>query len=98
VLTVELDHYLVELERPAEGWPRLQQTVADARKAATAMRAEGVPVRFLRSIFVPEDDACFLLYEGPSPKVVRRAAERSAAVSRVSETTRLHDERTAKGA
>jgi hypothetical protein len=34
-------------------------------------------VRFLRSIFVPEDGACFLLYEGPSAESVRAAARRA---------------------
>jgi hypothetical protein len=88
---MELNRYLVELERPEEGWARLQQTAADARAAAAALRAEGVPVRFLRSVFVPEDDACFLLYEGPSPRAVREAAERSAAaVSRIAGAAKLH--------
>jgi hypothetical protein len=41
------------------------------------MRREGQQVRFLRSVFVPEDDACFLLYEGPSAESVRAAALRA---------------------
>ena len=41
------------------------------------MRREGTPVRFLRSIFVPESDLCFLLYEAPTAKSVREAAGRA---------------------
>jgi hypothetical protein len=41
------------------------------------MRAEGIPVRFLRSIFVPEDETCFYLYEAASAEQVREAALRA---------------------
>jgi hypothetical protein len=41
------------------------------------MRREGVPVRFLRSIYVPEEDTCFCLYEAPSVDAVRQAAGRA---------------------
>jgi hypothetical protein len=47
-------------------------------------------VRFLRSIFVPEDDACFFLYEGPSAESVRAAAVRAKlGVQRVESALRL---------
>jgi hypothetical protein len=45
------------------------------------MRREGTPVRFLRSIFVPENDACFLLYEAPTARSVREAAGRAGLIS-----------------
>jgi hypothetical protein len=41
------------------------------------MRAEGVAIRFLRSIYVPEDDRCFFLYEGDSAETVGRAGVRA---------------------
>jgi hypothetical protein len=54
------------------------------------MSAEGTPVRFLRSVFVPEDESCFFLYEGPSAEVVRDAAGRAElAVAQVDETITL---------
>jgi hypothetical protein len=54
------------------------------------MRREGEHVRFLRSIFVPEDDACFFLYEGPSAQSVKVAAMRAElGVLRVDEALRL---------
>lgn len=64
--------YTVELSLPQAGWTDMQDLTARARAAT-----EGGPVRFLRSIFVPEDDACFLLYEGPSAESVRAAALRA---------------------
>jgi hypothetical protein len=72
-----LAHYTLELRRPAGGWVDLEQTAARARAAAAAMQGEGIRVRFLRSVFVPEDDACFLLYEGPTSQSVREAAARA---------------------
>lgn len=41
------------------------------------MTAEGTPVRFLRSIFVPEDESCFFLYEARDPETVGEAVRRA---------------------
>ncbi len=80
----ELRNYLVELRRPPLGWEALQQLAVDARESAERLSAEGTRVRFLRSIFVPEDNSCFLLYEGASADVVGEAGRRAAlAVERV---------------
>jgi hypothetical protein len=64
--------YTVELRLPNGGFADVREIAARARAAT-----EGGPVRFLRSIFVPEDGACFLLYEGPSAESVRAAARRA---------------------
>ena len=83
--------YTVELSLPQAGCTDVQEAAARAR-AATA--DDGV--RFLRSIFVPEDDACFLLYEGPSAQSVRAAALRAKlGVQRVEAAMRLDEEETA---
>ena len=42
------------------------------------MRDEGVTVRLMRTIFVPEDEACFYLFEAPSPVAVQETAARAA--------------------
>lgn len=86
----ELDRYLVELHRPNSGWRQLQDVAGQARAAAEKLSAEGTPVRFLRSIFVPEDDSCFFLYEGPSAEAVREAGQRAElAIGRVEGSVRL---------
>lgn len=74
---MNVSRYLVELRRPDEGWTELRAAADQARRAAAEMRAAGVPVRFLRSVYVPEDDACFFLFEGPSAADVARAADAS---------------------
>lgn len=48
-----------------------------ARLAARELTREGVPVRYLRSIFVPEDETCFVLLEAGSLEAARRAARRA---------------------
>jgi len=85
--------YLVELESPQGGWADLRLAASRAREAARELQEEGLAVRFLRTIFVPEDDACFFLYEGPSREAVAEAASRAALVAAgVQETIRRRSE------
>ena len=72
-----LSRYTVELRPPEAGWSELQAATARVRQIAAEMRREGRPVRFLRSIFVPEDGTCFFLLEGPTRKSVQDAAARA---------------------
>jgi hypothetical protein len=65
-----------------------------ARLAAQALTREGVPVRYLRSIFVPEDETCFVLIEARSVDAAVRAARRAGlSFERVAEVdTTIRDE------
>jgi len=74
----ERGRYLVEIAPPEGGWARLQQATARARTAAAEMRAEGLPVRFVRSVFTPEDVTCYFLFEAPSAQAVEDALGRAA--------------------
>ena len=49
-----------------------------AQRAAVELTAAGTPVRFVRSIFVPADETCLLLFEAASIDAVREAAQRAA--------------------
>jgi Protein of unknown function (DUF4242) len=51
-----------------------------ARLAAAEMSGEGIDVRHVRSIFIPEDETCLDLYRAPSAAVVREAATRAGLV------------------
>ena len=61
-----LTPYLVELVPPVGGLEGIQALAARARRASDELSKEGVGVRFLRSVFVPEEGQCFLLFAGDS--------------------------------
>ena len=69
-----LAYYTVELACPQGGWSRLPQLAAHARQTSERLTREGTPVRFLRSVFVPEDETCFYVYKAGSLDAVREAA------------------------
>jgi Protein of unknown function (DUF4242) len=70
--------YLVEFYLPSTGLDEFASTAARARTAAEEVVDRGTPVRYLRSIFVPGDELCFLLYEGSSKEAVGEAVHRAA--------------------
>lgn len=79
--------FLVELYVSRSGRDTVALAERRAREAAAALTAEGAPVRFLRSIFVPEDETCFLLFEARSADAVHQAARRAGlAYEHVGET------------
>jgi hypothetical protein len=49
-----------------------------ARAAAKRLTQEGVPIRFVRSIFVPADEICFYVFEAISAEAVGAACDRAA--------------------
>jgi hypothetical protein len=74
--------YVSEIDGPAAA----ESGARSARLAAEELAGEGVSVRYLRSIFVPEDEICFLLYEAARVEDVEEAVQRaSLRVERVAE-------------
>jgi hypothetical protein len=78
--------YLVEAYTSKRGGDDLGSLVARARKAAAAMRRDGIDVHYLRPILVPEDETCFHLFEAPSAEVVAEISKRAElAYDRIAE-------------
>jgi hypothetical protein len=66
--------YLVELFVPRTDALVVPAAVRRVRLAAEDLARAGTAVRYLRSIFVPEDEICFLLFEAACAQDVRDAA------------------------
>ena len=66
--------YMVERRLPGLTADQLTAAASRAKSMTAKMTAEGTPVRYLRSTFVPGEDKCFCLFEGSSADVVREAA------------------------
>jgi hypothetical protein len=85
-----MPRYLAELYLPRTGSEGLPEAAVRARSAADEMTREGTPIRYLRAIFLGDDEVCFHLYEAASPELVREASRRAAIpVERVTEALDL---------
>jgi hypothetical protein len=70
--------FLLELYVSRADVGAVERDAERTRLAAEELTREGKPVRLLRSIFVPEDETCFLLCEAASADTVREVARRAA--------------------
>lgn len=78
--------FLVELYAPRHERAVMERFGTEARRAARELAAGGRTVRLVRSIYVPDEETCFQLYEADSVELVREAATRAALpFDRVSE-------------
>ena len=69
---------LVELIPVENGYADIQTLSDRARSAAGDLSRKGRPIRFLRSLFVPEDGTCYLLFESGSMHEVLEAGRLAA--------------------
>jgi hypothetical protein len=70
----------------SRGAASVDSSLDRARLGAQRVTQEGTPVRYIRSIFVPEDETCFLVYEAASAEAVHAAVQCAALpFERVSE-------------
>ncbi len=72
-----MDQYLVELYLPRRDEAALADAAVRARAASDALTSEGKQVRYLRTIFVPQDEIRFHLYEAQAADVVGEASLRA---------------------
>jgi hypothetical protein len=72
---------VVEVYAPNLSRADLVDVAVRAEAAAREMEREGVRVRYLRSVLVPEDETCFHHFEGPSADAIRLASRRAGLLS-----------------
>jgi uncharacterized protein with GYD domain len=78
--------YVVETYLSRQGAQDLRSIEERVRRAAEDLTREGVHVRHVQSVFVPDDEMCFHFFDAASAAGVRAAGERAAiAFDRVSE-------------
>jgi Protein of unknown function (DUF4242) len=70
--------FLVELYVSREDPAAVERGAERARRAGQELTHEGTPVRYLRSLYVPEDETCFFFYLARCVDDVREAARRAA--------------------
>jgi hypothetical protein len=63
--------YLVELYVPRRAQARLADAVDRALLASEQLTNEGKHVRYLRTIFIPQDEICFHVYEAQAADLVK---------------------------
>ena len=69
--------YVVELQLPAGDATDVAAAGERARSAAEQLSREGTVVRWVRSVYVPEEDTCLLVFEAPTPEAVDLAGRRA---------------------
>lgn len=79
--------YLLETYLPGSRAADLIDLGERLGRAADRLSSEGMPVRYLRATFVPEDETCFHYVEAPSVRIAERLAARAGLLlDRILET------------
>lgn len=69
--------FLIEVYLSRGDSAAVERNAERARLAARELTREGTPVRYLRSIFVPEDETCFVLLQADAAEAAGEAARRA---------------------
>ncbi len=69
--------YLVEAYMPRSHAQEAQAAGRRARAAAEKLSREGVPIHYVRTTFLPDDETCFHLFEAASAEAVEEASSRA---------------------
>ncbi len=69
--------YMVERHLPGITSDQLSAAAARAKSTTAQMSEEGTPIRYLRSTFVPGEEKCYCLFDGPSADAVEQANKRA---------------------
>ena len=71
--------YMVERYLPGIPYPVFAEAVGRAASAAAEMTIEGVPVRYLGSVYVPDEECSFCCFEARDAVAVSEANRRANA-------------------
>jgi hypothetical protein len=71
----DVQSYVVELT--AHDAAELAIAGERARDAAEQLTREGTPLRWVRSVYVPEEHTCQLVFEATTPEAVDAASQRA---------------------
>jgi Nickel responsive protein SCO4226-like len=69
--------YMVDRDLPGITMDQLAAAQKAAIETANTFTAEGNPVRYIRSTFVPSESHCMCLFEAGSPEVVKEVNDRA---------------------
>ena len=69
--------YLVEAYMPRSHVQQARAAGRRARAAAVELSTEGVPIRYVRTTFLTEDETCFHLFEAVSADAVEEVSRRA---------------------
>ena len=69
--------FLVETYLPGKRAAEARAAGLRAHAAAEAVSGEGMPVRYVRTTFLPEDETCFHVFEAPSLDAVQEVGRRA---------------------
>ncbi len=69
--------FLIELYVSRADRQAIESASERARAAAEELTKEGTAVRYVRALFLPEEETCFYFYEAASADQVREAARRA---------------------
>lgn len=70
--------YLVEVYLPRSRADEARVAGSLVQAAADQLSREGVPVRYVRTTFLPDDETCFHLIEAPTPAAAEEVSRRAA--------------------
>ena len=72
-----MNSYLVERYLPGRSEAEVRAGLARAQSACNELRIAGIEVRYLGSIFLPLEEACFCRFDGDRQEAVAEVNERA---------------------
>jgi hypothetical protein len=72
-----VQNYLVEVYLPRSRAHEARETARRARAAAEALAHQGVPIRYVRTTYLPDDETCFHVFAAASADIVEEAGRRA---------------------